>query len=159
MPPRTTRSVKTKKLAGTPQQLSEVDLATYRDCIRHYYYLRDLHPNRNYLRKDIIRVVTEDIIKVWKRVNSSLPLQSTNSVFIKVTRILDTAEAISRRQKSHSVRKNLLFQKLDKLMDISACTCPLSSVNCSDSRVNCRTENCGIDHVLCTCPPSSQERF
>ena len=140
------------RFGGTPKQISEVDLPTHRDCIRHFYYLRDLHP-RNMPYGDIATKVADDIMKVWKKANSSLPLKSHNCVFKRISRLTATLKCISRKGKSAAQKKNMLIPKLDKLMDISICNCSLESVECSDSQVNCRVENCAVDHVLCTCNP------
>ena len=69
------------KNVGTPKQISEVGLPTHRDCIRHFYYVRDLHRKSMPAEDAKINIVTkvaDDIMKVWKKANSSLPLRSQN---------------------------------------------------------------------------------
>ena len=47
-------------------------------------------------------------------------------------------------------------EKLDKLLDISACTCELPDYPCDDKAVRCKKENCQIQHIICTCPPNKK---
>ena len=67
-----TRSGNRKKYGGTPKELSPVDLPTYRDCIQHFYYLQDLDPQLT--ASQLTQQLSDDVIKVWRKVNSGLPL-------------------------------------------------------------------------------------
>ena len=52
--------------------------------------------------------------------------------------------------------KSNLDDKLDKLFDISPCTCSLEMVPCNDILVKCTASNCIQDHILCICATSAE---
>lgn len=65
------------------------------------------------------------------------------------------AMAINRKSLSAGQEQNL-EEKLDRLFDISACTCKLPIHTCDDAAVKCSQENCQTRHIICTCPPTKK---
>lgn len=47
-------------------------------------------------------------------------------------------------------------EQLDKLFDISSCSCEVPVLRCDAFAVQCKTENCQTRHIVCTCPPNKK---
>ena len=99
---------------------------------------------------DIVLRISEDLISVCRAVNPRLPLISDKAIQRKVEDLLDLVKDINRKHAKVRAKSNL-DDKLDKLFDISACTCLLEMVPCNDVRVKCTASNCIQDHFLCIC--------
>ena len=99
--------------------------------------------------------ISEDLISIWQAVNPRLPLISDKAIQRKVKDLLNLVKDIN--LKLAKVRaKSSLDDKLDKLFDISACTCSLKMVPCNDVRVKCTASNCIQDHLLCICATNAK---
>ena len=54
--------------------------------------------------------------------------------------------------------KQSLEEKIDKLFDLSACSCSLEVVHCNNSRIKCKILSCIQNHIMCSCSPKSKEQ-
>ena len=149
-----TRSDSGKKFGGQPSPLNETDPPCLRQVIQYSYFLQNSHPDlKDY---DIAKIITKDVIKIWKSVNPRLLLYEEYYVVKLVDRVcFKKAKDINRKRLSKLQEQNL-EEKLDKLFDISACTCNLPIRPCDDKVVKCHKENCQTQHIICTCPPSKK---
>ena len=99
--------------------------------------------------------INEDLISIWQAVNPRLPLISDKAIQRKVKDLLNLVKDINRKHAKVRAKSNL-GDKLDKLFDISACTCSLEMVPCNDVRVKCTASNCIQDHFLCICATNAK---
>ena len=58
------------------------------------------------------------------------------------------------RKHAKAAAKQKLELKLDKLFDMSACSCTLKVLPYNDRRINCNVEDCQEEHIFCACNPS-----
>ena len=58
------------------------------------------------------------------------------------------------RKHAKAAAKQKLDLKLDKLFDISPCSCMLEVLPYNDRRINCDVEDCQEEHIFCACNTS-----
>ena len=73
-----------KKYGGSPRELPDDDLPTYADVARCFYTI--CKKNHNF--KMQVKTVQENVMNVWKKCCSHLPLLLGASVFLKLVRFL-----------------------------------------------------------------------
>lgn len=146
-----TRSASAKHFGGQPSPLNETEPPTLRQIIQYSYFLKNSHPNLK--EYDLAKILADDVIKIWKIVNPRLPLHDKYYVVKLVDRMcFKKAKEINRKSLS-TVQMQNMEEKLDRLFDISSCTCKLPIRPCDDKSVRCYKENCKTVHITCTCPP------
>jgi hypothetical protein len=148
-----TRKKSEGKYGGGPCDLLLSDPSTYRQLIQYYYYLHYVNPGADFWA--IVQRVSKDLKSIWSQVNPRLPLVNDKSMDRKVKDLLMTVKDINRKHAKATVKRNL-DGKLDKLFDISACSCSLDIVPCSDSRVYCKKAKCAQAHIICVCPAAAK---
>lgn len=143
-----TRKSTGDKYGGSPCELLMCEPSTYRQIIKYYYHIMYSNPNSDFI--STIHKICNDVKSIWRNVNPRLPLLTDKSLFRKVKDLLTVVKDINRKHGKVSAKKNL-DKKLDRLFDISACTCPLDVKPCYDRMVNCKIENCEESHIICVC--------
>lgn len=151
-----TRSDSAKKFGGNPSPLDKTEPPTLRQVIQYSYFLQNSHPHlKDY---DISKIISKDLIEIWQAVNPRLPLYEKYYVIKLIDRFcFKKAKQLNRKSLS-TIQEQNIEEKLDKLFDISACTCKLPLRPCDDYAVKCKIENCQSQHIICTCPPSKKVR-
>jgi len=149
-----TRSNSEKKFGGQPSALNETEPPTLRQVIQYSYFLQNTNPKlKDY---DISKIIAKDVMKIWNSVNPRLPLHDEYYVVKIVDRMcFKKAKEINRKYLS-AIQVQNMEEKLEKLFDISACTCKLPIRPCDDKAVKCCKENCNTKHIICSCPPSKK---
>jgi len=143
-----TRSSLNKLYGGSACQLNSTDPPTYQQVISYYYFLSNSGSD------DIVsaaNTITENLLRVWSKINSCLPLLKNDVVLIKVKRLLKLVKCINNRKATKAVKENL-DAKLENLFDIAACQCSLDIVPCNHPRIQCQMVNCKELHRMCICP-------
>ena len=148
-----TRKKSEEKYGGGPCDLVLTDPSTYRQLIQYYYYLECADPCADFWAK--VQHVTRDLKSIWLSVNPRLPLIHEKSIDRKVKDLFVTVKDINRKHAKANAKRNL-DSKLDKLFDISACSCPLEIVPCNDSRIYCKKDKCTKEHIICICPAAAK---
>ncbi|XP_065682592.1 uncharacterized protein LOC124816201 [Hydra vulgaris] len=120
---------------------------------KHFYFLNNTYPS--YCFSVIVKLIAEKIIMIWKKVNTRLPLMSTYCEENKVGVLLNISRLINRSKCKVLTEKNTT-KKLDRLFDISSCTCDLKVVLCDDKNIKCSQDNCPDTHILCTYSPDKK---
>ena len=135
-----TRSDSAKGFCGQPSILNTTKPPTHLQFIQYSYFLQNSHTDlKDY---DISKVIAKDVIEIWQAVNPRLPLYEDYYVVQLVDRVcFKKAKYINRKSLSTAQEQNL-EEKLDKLFDISACTCKLPVRSCDANAVKCNEENC-----------------
>ena len=98
------------------------DPSTFRQIIQYYYYLIHVKPNANII--DVTEQFKNNLKSIWAAVNPNLPLLTDKSVTRKVKDLLILVRNINHKHDRASTKRNL-DANLDKLFDISACSCSL----------------------------------
>ena len=146
-----TRSQCCKKFCGNPSPLNKTEPQTFRQVIQYSYFLTNSHPNMTYYT--IAKIIAKEIIEIWQAVNLRLPLHSEYYMLKLIDKVcFKKVKAVNRKSLSIKQSKNL-EEKLDKLFDISTCTCSLPVRSCDDNAVKCNAENCQKQHIIYLCPP------
>ena len=145
---RVTRGSSSKLFAGTPSDFTSSDLPTWRQVIRYLYYIKKNSPGRkpSFYKK----MICEKVSQIWMLANSEIPLISESGCYIKVSRLVDDIESIKKKRFTTS-KLDSMTSKLDKLFDISSCSCQLDQVPCTHPRIQCKVLKCKQLHILCTC--------
>jgi len=149
----TTRNDVEHFFAGKPLELPVSDPPTFRLIIQYTYYL--LLNNEDLKHAELVSSTVDKIFFVWQSISSALPLLSKKAVRVKVNRLVQQVRSINWK-KSSTRAENTLTNKLDRLFDISSCTCNLDAVSCSHPQINCRDIDCRMEHILCRCPSNKQ---
>ena len=128
--------------------IRNADLLTIRQVIQFFYYTEN---NNQYMfKQNLLEKVENSLTTLWNKVNPRLPLLQRNSILRKLRNLFERVKSINRgRNKSKSKEYQDLI--LDKLFDISSCTCDLTTVSCNDRDVKCSIINCQVEHILCFC--------
>ena len=126
-----TRMKSETKYCGGPCELSITDPSTFRQVIQYYYYLVYINPNADIVL--VTQQISNNIKSIWATVNPSLPLITDKSINRKVKDLLVLVKDINRKHGKASAKRNL-DANLDKLFDISACSCSLDVFPCSDRK-------------------------
>ena len=149
-----TRTESAKKFGGNPSPLDKTEPPTLRQVIQYSYFLQNSHPQLK--DSDISKIISKDLIEIWQAVNPRLPLFEKYYVIKLVDRFcFKKAKELNRKSLS-TIQEHNMEEKLDKLFDISACTCKLPYRPCDDKAVKCKNENCQTLHIICMCPPSKK---
>ncbi|HKU33678.1 MAG TPA: hypothetical protein VJR22_07525 [Candidatus Nitrosotalea sp.] len=135
---------------GGPSELEVTDPSTYRQVIQYFYYLQQVHDPESDINF-FVRQITHDLKAIWSSINPRLPLITDKSIHRKVRDLVCLVKDINRKHGKANQKRNL-DDNIDKLFDISACSCPLESVSCGDCRVKCKMDDCSQDHIICICP-------
>ena len=91
------------------------------------------------------------MLELWKNVNPELPLIADKAVHVKVKRLTDSVKNLHQNKKVGPEKHRKLTGKLESLFDLCACQCQLPIVPCDDPRVQCKEDNCNVDHIMCEC--------
>lgn len=151
--PSVTRRDCERKFGGQPSPLNITEPPTTRQIIQYGYFLQNSVPDmKDY---DMAKRIASEVILIWKGVNPRLPLYSQYYVVKLVDKAFKQAKEINRNSLSAAKKQNL-EAKVDKLFDISACTCKLPVRPCNDKDVKCFKENCSAVHIVCSCPPQKK---
>lgn len=143
-----TRRKSDENYGGGPCELTMTEPSTYKQVIQYYYFLIISNPNSDFY--GVVQKIVKDITAIWLNVNPKLPIINNKSICNKVKHLLTVVKDINRKHVKARVKNNL-DEKLDKLFDISACTCSLDILPCSDRRVHCTIEKCAEEHIVCVC--------
>ena len=135
-----------QKFGGAPRELERTEPCTYQEIIQHYYFLeiQDTSTSFNKLAK----IVTNEVLSVSEKVNPNLPLIHIMTINKRVRDVLGTAKNVNcKKGRGTKKKKEILQSKLNKLFDISACTCSLpNKLPCNDRLVKIYNDSC---HLVC----------
>ena len=132
---------KVEKYGGSPRELSGSDLPTYADVARCFYAVSEKVKNFN----NKLCKVRERVVKVWKKCKPHLPRIQEGAIYMELKRFLIFVRNFNRKQPKRRLNK----YKMEKLFDISACSCDLPVVTCAS--VHSTGVNCQKKHILCYC--------
>ena len=130
-----------EKYGGSPRELSGSDLPTYADVARCFYAVSEKVKNFN----NKLCKVRERVVKVWKKCKPHLPRIQEGAIYMELKRFLIFVRNFNRKQPKRRLNK----YKMEKLFDISACSCDLPVVTCAS--VHSTGVNCQKKHILCYC--------
>ena len=133
-----------KKYGGSPRELPDDDLPTYADVARCFYTI--CKKNHNF--KMQVKTVQENVMNVWKKCCSHLPLLLGASVFLKLVRFLTHVKQINKTLPKSYTLKYYEYKK-EHIFDIATCRCDLPVVTCDI--VHCASVNCQEVHIQCHC--------
>ena len=150
---RLTRKQSEQNYGGGPCELGTTEPSTYKQLIQYYYHLSIAEYGTSFW--DTVLRVSEELISIWQAVNPRLPLISERAIHRKVRDLLNLVKDINRKHAKARAKKHL-DSRLDKLFDISACTCQLETFPCNDLRVNCKDADCIQEHILCVCSSNAK---
>lgn len=149
-----TRTESSKKFCGQPSPLNTTEPPTLRQVIQYSYFVKNSNPDLN--DYDVSKLIAKDVIEVWRSVNPRLPLYDEYYIVKKVDKAcFQKTKKINWKTLSTAQQQNF-EESLDRLFDISACTCHLPIRPCNDKCVKCSVENCQSQHIVCLCPPSKK---
>lgn len=127
---------------------------TLRQVIQFSYFLENNYPHLK--NCEISKLIAEEITSIWQAVNPQLPLLRERYIGQKVNIFCyKRAKQIDRKSRAATKVKRTKEQ-LDKLFDISSCSCEVPVLRCDAFAVQCKTENCQTRHIVCTCPPNKK---
>ena len=135
------------RFGGQPSPLNVTEPPTTRQIIQYGYFLQNSVPGmKDY---DMAKRIASEVILIWKGVNPRLPLYSHYYVVKLVDKAFKQAKEINRKSLS-AAKKHNLEAKVDKLFDISACTCKLPIRPCrpNDKVVACVKDKCSALHLV-----------
>lgn len=120
-------------------------LFTTRDVLAAVQMERNLNPVES-MRLTVTKIAS--VVKVkWAETNPQLVLIDDYPLVTKITRLYEKALEINRNKLSVKA-KNIFIDKLDKILDILVCQCPIAKCSKSD----CNTAHCyGGAHITCSC--------
>ena len=137
-----------EQFGGAPQLLPQSALPTYNDIARCFFKACETE----FSVKGQVKFVENELLLVWAKCSTALPLISRKGINGKIVRFLDKVRPTVHASKRAEKLMNDLNAMAPKLFDISACTCQLANAPCRDPRVGCRAVNCRQPHIVCVCP-------
>ena len=116
-------------LVGTGREFIPSELPTHRDLLRYGILCRELaeENRRNYTVNELVRDMIPPLLAQWQKANSQFKYPVINHeerLFSKVKKLWDDAVKAS-LGKGKLVEKQRFISKLDKLVDILNCKCPI----------------------------------
>lgn len=141
-----------EQFGGAPQHLPQSALPTYRDIARCFWKACETE----FRVKEQVTVVANELLLVWAKCSTALPIISSRGVYLRLERFLDKVRKTSHAKKGSRKLLDDLDALAHKLFDISACTCQLPNAPCRDPRVGCRSVNCTQIHIVCLCPEKAR---
>lgn len=142
-----------EKYGGGPCELLLTEPSTYRQLIQYYYFLIHVSPTTDFWV--VVQQISKDLKSIWSSMNPRLPLIGDKSIDRKVKNLLTLVKDINRNHGKASAKRNL-DANLNKLFDISACSCSLDTLPCSDISVNCENDKRTQEHIICVCPRNAK---
>ena len=121
------------RYGGKQSELPVAELPTNRQIIQYYYHLKDQDLEAKPIY-DYAKLITEKLVALWRRVNPRLGLIARIDNKVKI--LLDVAYKANFKYKC--TKKKTVTENLDRLFDISSCSCDLPTVPCDDTRVKCQ---------------------
>lgn len=124
---RKTRSSVNTNLFGAPCELKELQLPTYADVMRHYYWLRNEYRGISITTgNDLINMVCDKVTAIW--IKASLPVICKQTIKKKIkdyyNKIRSVEKSIKRKGlKDKKNREKFIKNAETSLFDISACKC------------------------------------
>ena len=140
-------SHRTEKFGGPPANLPQSDLPTFRDIAKCFWKASETEKTF----KGQVKFVEDQLLFVWRKCSTVIPLLSARGIRAKLERFLDKVKSTSITKKCSKQLLDDLNAVLDQLFDIAGCTCELPIAACRNVEVNCRDTECGIVHILCRC--------
>ena len=156
-PARTRNSVTShlSTLVGRGREFNPSEPPTHRDLLRYGILCRELaeENRRNYTMNELVRDMIPPLLAQWQKANYQFKYPVINHgqrLFSKVKKIWEDAVKVS-LGKGKLVEKQKFISKLDKLVDILSCRCPIklcTELGC----VKEGEERCKKDaHAECNC--------
>ena len=90
-----------------------------------------------------------ELVQIWQSITFQLLLIKTKSIEKKLYDLPIKIKDIN-LQHASAAAKQILYLKLDKLFDISPCSCMLEISPCNDKKINCNAEDYQ-EHILFAC--------
>ena len=133
-----TRHSVNSSLFGAPCELKELQLPSYADIMRHYYWLRsEMDKNRDiYLQPvdDLIKMVGEKVTEIW--IKASIPVASKRTINGKAKDYYNKCRSLEKsfnrtNVKETTAREAFVRNAEASLFDIAACKCrDLNTCSC-----------------------------
>ena len=117
-------------LFGAPCELKDLQLPTYADIMRHYYWLRrDMDGSRDtYLQPvdDLVKMVGEKVTEIWMK--ASIPVVSKRTINGKIKDYYTKCRSVEKSLghtdlKQQKNREEFVRKGETSLFDIAACKC------------------------------------
>ena len=139
------KSSDASRSVGGASHLSEAELPLLKEIFARAHQIKNSSPK--IVRKDLIDILYAEVVNVYRKVNSNLPLISEKRAKQKLKKSYETYKNLIKGQASSSHPRMISFQsKLDKIFDIISCKCDIQSCNA----VSC--EGCDKKaHIICKC--------
>ena len=119
-----TRAATCCKYVKASRELPTADLPTYSDAVAYYNLIKE-RSNETLEQHIVVDEVVSQIILLFKKIGSNLPLIDEKSVKTKLIRYLSNYQALKKNKLSKKATKPFL-NKLDVVFDIIRCNCPIS---------------------------------
>ena len=135
-----TRSANRCPVFGLPQNLTEMNMPTYRDVMKHYTYVRLEHSNKMNSKEqpsvtEVASIVAKKLEAIWQK--ASIPTVSRTRIVQQVKNYHDKHRNLLKpyRTRKNNVKYKARIAKFqheaESLFDISACKCKEEAVcNC-----------------------------
>ena len=94
-----------QKFGGGPSELQKTEPCTYREVVKHFYFLENQEINSSF--HEIASIVASDVMSVWAKVNPNLPLSKPKTINKRIREVLITAQDINKKKGSGKKRKEL----------------------------------------------------
>ena len=158
-----TRNASGSKLAdylGAGQELVASEVPTLRGALRkallvqEHFTLECEVDKRNLPVKELMTITAKSVIDQWLKANHMFKvpvIKSETTLVRQLTTAWEKCMEIA-RGKANKPTRDLLEGKLDRLLDITVCRCPITL--CSDTDSPCQNKVCkmpGGGHINCTC--------
>ena len=152
---RNTVSSHLSTLVGTGRELTPSELPTTRDLLRLGIFFREtsLENRRNYCVDDLVSDIVAQLLAQWQKANAQFKFPviiHEDTLHKKIIKIWEQGVQVSLGNGKLAVKKKFI-DKLDKLMDILACSCPIklcAELGC----LKTGEDRCKQDaHAQCNC--------
>ena len=130
-----TRALTACPVFGTPCELSDCVLPSYRDVMRHYLLLRNTEVGGCASNSEVIRKITERLETIWQK--ASIPVTTSKSIVDRIITYHKKYRTLMKPYKSQRGKSATYDKKFDmfvgdslKLFDIATCKCVTSGCTC-----------------------------
>ena len=154
---------KLRDFLGGPAKFLESEVPTLRDVMRKGLLLQEKElieksvNRRNLTVRELSEKLAEEVMVKWSDSNP----QFVPPVVIKISSLVERISTAWSKLSSISLGKEkkktveTWTRKLDTLLDITVCKCPITL--CSDSEGPCSSNDCSYGaHNTCSCPGASK---
>lgn len=137
---------------ASKEELPSSDLPTYRDVIAYFQLLQD----QGLDRKDVCKKTYNELTAIWSKACPDTPRLNSRSIWFRLSKLYASWKQFKRKRLLKWERRTLL-DSLDKLFNMSYCTCALHEVNCDS--LKCEKVKCSERHLQCVCKIEDEKKI